>query len=79
MAVDILARDRKRGRVLLWGLGFGGNGIAWGRETETDKTRVGFEDAPEVDTGDGDPNTTPMAYNVFDLQDDFLRRHPANG
>lgn len=44
----IVARDRDRGYVLVGGLGCMGVGQMWFKETERDKNRPGYDEAPEV-------------------------------
>lgn len=49
----IVARDRKDGWVLLGGLGGMGVGEMWSKETEFDKNKPGYEDAPERSSAGG--------------------------
>ena len=47
----VVARDPKRGVILLGGLGVLGVGCMWRVECESDVSRDGYTDAEIVDTG----------------------------
>lgn len=44
------ARDPSRGRILIGGLGGWGAGAMWGTEREASRTRLGYREAPVVDS-----------------------------
>lgn len=44
------ARDPSRGRILIGGLGGWGAGAMWGMEREESKARLGYREAPVVDS-----------------------------